>query len=161
MGPSHPYTIGLLRSLPRLDRPRQRALTPIEGSPPDLAADLIGCPFAPRCAWRTDDSWLTNPPLQLARNSRATPGPLGGHFVACHNQPTPEEAVAGHPVREGFMPAPPPGAIRAAIEQVAEPSIGEELVVFGPDGTSETLSSPGAIEAAEAPPTEATEEEAR
>jgi len=156
MGPSHPYTIGLLRSLPRLDRPRQRALTPIEGSPPDLAADLVGCPFAPRCAWRTEDSWLTNPPLELSRNSRATPGPLGGHYVACHNQPTPEEAVAGHPVRDGFMPAPPPGAIRAAIEQVAEPSIGEELVVFGPDGsTPETLSSPGvAADAADAPPTE-------
>jgi oligopeptide/dipeptide ABC transporter ATP-binding protein len=154
-GPSHPYTIGLLRSLPRLDRPRQRALTPIEGSPPDLAADLVGCPFAPRCAWRTDDSWLTNPPLELARNSRPVPGPLGGHFVACHNQPTPEEAVAGHPVRDGFLPAAPPGAVRAAIEQVAEPSVGEEIVVFGPDGaTAETLSSPGAVDAPEAPPTE-------
>jgi hypothetical protein len=63
--------------------------------------------------------------------------------------------VAGHPVRDGFLPAPPPGAVRAAIEQVSEPSIGEELVVFGPDGsTPETLSSPGAADAAEAPPTE-------
>ena len=91
----------------------------------------------------------------LARNSRAIPGPLGGHYVACHNQPTPEEAVAGHPIRDGFIAAPPPGAVRAAIEQVAEPSIGEELVVFGPDGVSpETLASPGAVDAAEAPPTE-------
>jgi oligopeptide/dipeptide ABC transporter ATP-binding protein len=157
--PSHPYTIGLLRSLPRLDRPRQAALTPIEGSPPDLAADLVGCPFAPRCAWRTEDSWLTNPPLELVGGVQAIGGGLGGHFVACHNRPTPEEALAGRPVREGFVPAPPPGAIVAAIEQTAEPFLGEEIVVFGPDATAETLSSPGALSAAEAPPDEAPPED--
>jgi oligopeptide/dipeptide ABC transporter ATP-binding protein len=152
--PSHPYTIGLLRSLPRLDRPRQAALTPIEGSPPDLAADLIGCPFAPRCAWRLEDSWLENPPLEIARVSAGVAiGPLGGHYVACHNQPTPDEAIAGRPLREGFIPAPPPGAIFAAIESTAEPSIAEEIVVFGPDGAAgESLSSPGAAGATDAPP---------
>jgi oligopeptide/dipeptide ABC transporter ATP-binding protein len=156
--PSHPYTIGLLRSLPRLDRPRQAALTPIEGSPPDLAADLVGCPFAPRCAWRLEDSWLVNPPLELIGGSDAH-GPLGGHFVACHNRPTAEEALAGRPVRQGFIPAPPPGAIVAVIEQTSEPSIGEEIVVFGPDSTAETLSSPGAASAAEAPPAKAPPED--
>ena len=45
--PAHPYTVGLLRSLPRLDRPRQEALTPIEGSPPDLASNLAGLPVRP------------------------------------------------------------------------------------------------------------------
>ena len=141
--PSHPYTIGLLRSLPRLDRPRQAALTPIEGSPPDLAADLVGCPFAPRCAWRLEDSWLENPPLEQARGSTGTGRRI--HLVACHNQPTPAEALAGHPLRDGFMPAPPPGAIVAAIEQSAEPAVGEEIVVFGPDGAApEALSAPHA-----------------
>ena len=47
--PSHPYTIGLIRSIPSVDR--QRRLVPIPGSPPDLAAVGRGCPFAPRCAW--------------------------------------------------------------------------------------------------------------
>jgi oligopeptide/dipeptide ABC transporter ATP-binding protein len=139
--PSHPYTIGLLRSLPRLDRPRQAALTPIEGSPPDLAADLVGCPFAPRCAWRLEDSWLVNPPLEPAR---APGGGVGRHphLVACHNQPTAEEAIAGRPLRDGFLPAPPPGAIRAAIESTAEPAIEEELVVYGVGAESaETLAS--------------------
>jgi oligopeptide/dipeptide ABC transporter ATP-binding protein len=149
-GPSHPYTIGLLRSLPRLDRPRQAALTPIEGSPPDLAADLVGCPFAPRCAWRTEDSWLENPPLELVGTGSGSR--LGGHFVACHNRPTAEEALAGRPLREGFIPAPPPGSIVAAIEQTAEPVLAEEIVVFGPDATAESLSAPGAISATEAPP---------
>jgi len=112
--PSHPYTIGLLRSLPRLDRPRQAALTPIEGSPPDLASDLVGCPFAPRCAWRREDSWVTDPPLRPARVLGAYGGLDDPHLVACHNQPTPEEALAGWPLREGFLPAPPPGRTPAA-----------------------------------------------
>jgi oligopeptide/dipeptide ABC transporter ATP-binding protein len=120
--PSHPYTIGLLRSLPRLDRPRQAALTPIEGSPPDLAADLVGCPFAPRCVWRLDDCWLVNPPLEPARASRTGVALRYPHLVACHNRPSPEEAVAGRPLRDGFLPAPPPGAVRTAIESTAEPS---------------------------------------
>ncbi len=108
--PAHPYTIGLLRSLPRLDRPRQAALTPIEGSPPDLASDLEGCPFAPRCAWRLDRCWTDPPPLVLAAGERIADSALTGHQVACHNQPTREEAIAGFPLTPGFIPAPPPAA---------------------------------------------------
>ncbi len=85
--PTHPYTAGLLRSLPRLDRPRQRSLTPIEGSPPDLAADLVGCPFRPRCPRALAVCAVEDPPL----------APIGpGRSVACHN-PVPQvesEAVA-------------------------------------------------------------------
>ena len=47
--PSHPYTIGLLNSVPRLDRPRGVPLDPIPGNPPDLARLGPGCAFAPRC----------------------------------------------------------------------------------------------------------------
>jgi oligopeptide/dipeptide ABC transporter ATP-binding protein len=112
--PSHPYTIGLLRSLPRLDRPRQATLTPIEGSPPDLASDLAGCPFAPRCAWRTPDSWLVAPSLVAARGSTGDLTSRDAHRVACHNQPTAEEAAEGRPLREGFRPALPPVARPAA-----------------------------------------------
>ena len=108
--PAHPYTIGLLRSLPRLDRPRQAALTPIEGSPPDLASNLEGCPFAPRCAWRLDRCWTDAPPLVLAAGERIIDSALIGHQVACHNQPTREEAIAGYPLTPGFIPAPPPAA---------------------------------------------------
>ena len=108
--PAHPYTIGLLRSLPRLDRPRQAALTPIEGSPPDLASNLEGCPFAPRCAWRLDRCWTDAPPLVLAAGERIIDSALIGHQVACHNQPTREEAIAGFPLTPGFIPAPPPAA---------------------------------------------------
>ena len=49
--PSHPYTLGLLNSVPRLDRPRQAKLDPIEGQPPDLTRLGAGCAFRPRCRY--------------------------------------------------------------------------------------------------------------
>ena len=51
--PRHPYTIGLIRSIPSVDR--RRRLTPIPGIPPDLVGLGPGCPFAPRCAWASDE----------------------------------------------------------------------------------------------------------
>jgi peptide/nickel transport system ATP-binding protein len=48
--PKHPYTMGLMRSVPRLDRPRGAKLATIEGLPPDLRTPPTGCRFAPRCA---------------------------------------------------------------------------------------------------------------
>ena len=52
--PRHPYTMGLLRSVPRLDRPRGTKLETIEGLPPNLATAPPGCRFAPRCPYRID-----------------------------------------------------------------------------------------------------------
>jgi len=47
--PAHPYTVGLLRSIPRMDEKRGSSLTPIAGQPPDLSREITGCPYAPRC----------------------------------------------------------------------------------------------------------------
>ncbi len=47
--PAHPYTVGLLQSIPRLNEPHGTKLTPIAGQPPDLANAPVGCPYAPRC----------------------------------------------------------------------------------------------------------------
>ena len=47
--PAHPYTVGLLHSIPRLDDQRGVKLTPIGGQPPDLLNPPAGCPYAPRC----------------------------------------------------------------------------------------------------------------
>jgi oligopeptide/dipeptide ABC transporter ATP-binding protein len=52
--PRHPYTLGLLRSVPRLDEPRRARLDPIQGQPPDLTRLPPGCSFAPRCAYRVE-----------------------------------------------------------------------------------------------------------
>ncbi len=63
--PRHPYTLGLLRSIPRLDLGRQKRLVPIEGLPPDLLEAPTHCPFAPRCQFVFDKCWQENPPLEL------------------------------------------------------------------------------------------------
>jgi oligopeptide/dipeptide ABC transporter ATP-binding protein len=91
--PEHPYTVGLLHSVPRLDRPRQAELKPIGGAPPDLAGQIVGCPFAPRCAWRLDVCSSVDPELLPAGRASSQ------HFAACHHRPTLEEVVAGQPVR--------------------------------------------------------------
>ena len=75
--PHHPYTIGLLRSVPRLDQPRQRTLQSIEGLPPDLAHLPKGCSFAPRCTLRTEQCRLERPEL-----TPTTPGRLSACFHA-------------------------------------------------------------------------------
>ena len=61
--PRHPYTIALLRSVPRLDRPRQARLDPIEGSPPDLTRLDPGCSFRPRCRFAIARCAEAPPPL--------------------------------------------------------------------------------------------------
>ena len=73
--PRHPYTIALLRSVPRLDRPRQARLDPVEGQPPDLTRLDGGCAFRPRCRFAVDACAETRPPLEPA-------GPMG-QLSAC------------------------------------------------------------------------------
>jgi oligopeptide/dipeptide ABC transporter ATP-binding protein len=61
--PRHPYTRGLLRSVPRLDEPRKATLHPIDGQPPDLTHLPPGCAFAPRCPYVTAHCQAEVPPL--------------------------------------------------------------------------------------------------
>ncbi|HEY0442698.1 MAG TPA: ABC transporter ATP-binding protein [Candidatus Limnocylindrales bacterium] len=116
--PSHPYTVGLLHSIPRVDDEAHAPLIPIEGTPPDQRREPTGCPFAPRCAWRLPVCWTNNPPLApIHRGDRTVmTGVAATHMAACHNQPTREEATAGRPLRPGFVAAPPPGV---AIDELA------------------------------------------
>jgi oligopeptide/dipeptide ABC transporter ATP-binding protein len=76
--PHHPYTIALLRSVPRLDRPRQARLDPIEGSPPDLTRLPSGCSFRPRCRFAIARCAEAPPPLVPA----GEPGQLSACFRA-------------------------------------------------------------------------------
>jgi oligopeptide/dipeptide ABC transporter ATP-binding protein len=90
--PRHPYTLGLLQSVPRLDAARKARLHPIEGAPRDMLTPPQACPFAPRCRYEVEQSRQAVPPLVELEP---------GHFVACFN-PVPadewrrsrEEAVA-------------------------------------------------------------------
>jgi oligopeptide transport system ATP-binding protein len=61
--PEHPYTIGLLGSLPRVDDMERHKLISIEGLPPILFEKPNACPFAPRCKWAMEHCWKENPPL--------------------------------------------------------------------------------------------------
>jgi len=61
--PKHPYTWGLLESLPRLDETGRRRLVPIEGQPPNLLRLPTGCPFAPRCRYTQPGFEIDPPPL--------------------------------------------------------------------------------------------------
>jgi oligopeptide transport system ATP-binding protein len=108
--PAHPYTVGLLHSMPRVDDREGEPLIPIEGRPPDMRHAPTGCPFAPRCAWRLPVCWTDNPPLAplVAGTPVVATGEQATHRIACHNPPTPEEAVHGHPSRPGHVPAPAP-----------------------------------------------------
>jgi peptide/nickel transport system ATP-binding protein/oligopeptide transport system ATP-binding protein len=86
--PRHPYTWGLMRSLPRLDGAKQR-LVPIEGTPPDLFHPPAGCPFAARCEFA----------MEICDRQMPAPAVFGGgHQAACwlHDPRAPriEELVA-------------------------------------------------------------------
>jgi len=74
--PQHPYTWGLLRSIPRLDSPRDEALVPIFGTPPSLINPPSGCHFHPRCPYSQPEHTRLDPQLvPLAEEP--------SHFVAC------------------------------------------------------------------------------
>ncbi len=81
--PAHPYTRGLMASVPRLDEPRPASLDPIPGLPPSLTAIPPGCPFHPRCSFVEDRCRVERPALRELG---------GGHRSACH-------------VAERFLPA--------------------------------------------------------
>jgi oligopeptide/dipeptide ABC transporter ATP-binding protein len=74
--PHHPYTMALLSSVPRLDRPRQARLDPIEGSPPDLTRLDRGCSFRPRCRFAVERCAEAPPPL--------LPSGAPGQLSACY-----------------------------------------------------------------------------
>jgi oligopeptide/dipeptide ABC transporter ATP-binding protein len=72
--PCHPYTIGLLASVPRLDVSKKKSLRMIKGLPPNLAHLPGGCPFHPRCDWAMPKCRLEYPPLEKVGEN---------HYRAC------------------------------------------------------------------------------
>jgi peptide/nickel transport system ATP-binding protein len=73
--PLHPYTLGLLLSIPRLDEVGRNArLAEIPGTVPSLREEPVGCTFAPRCAFATEICRSTYPPLEMKED---------GHYAAC------------------------------------------------------------------------------
>ena len=110
--PRMPYTLGLLGSLPRLDKAGRQPLTPVEGSPPSLVDLPPGCPFAPRCPMRLSVCLELEPDLDPTRHP--------GHRAACHRHP---EIEAQNLTATDVFPAPvagdPPVARRPRLERAA------------------------------------------
>ena len=91
--PRHPYTLALLRSVPRLDRPRQARLDPVEGQPPDLTRLDGGCAFRPRCRFAVEACAASQPALEQAG--------AAGHLSACFRR----DEIAATPVAACFRSA--------------------------------------------------------
>jgi len=87
--PRHPYTLGLLKSVPRLDAARRERLEPIAGAPPSNMHEATGCPFAPRCVYATQESRERMPELR--------PIDRHDHLVACWN-PVPDADLPEHEI---------------------------------------------------------------
>ena len=107
--PLHPYTIGLLRSVPRLDRPRGARLETIDGLPPSLLAPPPGCRFAPRCPARQDACEATLPELEtvdpdhgsacLRARELERHGPRALGLVSAElSRPAPPKVLGGEPL---------------------------------------------------------------
>src|SRR5690606_7398207 len=76
--PRHPYTVGLMASVPRLDATEKVRLATIEGQPPLLIDEIQGCPFLPRCDWAIDTCAVDPPELEEK---------VPGHMARCHRNP--------------------------------------------------------------------------
>ncbi len=87
--PLHPYTIGLMNSITRLDEKKKEKLKPIEGTPPSLIDLPKGCVFASRCNYKIDKCTSKYPPLKEIK---------GNHYVACYRA---KEFMEGSLSRKG------------------------------------------------------------
>jgi oligopeptide transport system ATP-binding protein len=96
--PRHPYTLGLLGAVPRLDAVRGSELVTIPGSPPDLLHPPEGCPFQPRCPFRIDKCRTYPPDVQI--------GPR--HTAACWVDVR-DPAEQARAAEKGFIPLRPVG----------------------------------------------------
>ena len=81
--PRHPYTLGLLLSVPRLDDDRRERLQSVRGQPPDLIDQPPGCPFAPRCDWAMERCRLEEPPLMVVDPDAGAGDHEVEHLAAC------------------------------------------------------------------------------
>jgi peptide/nickel transport system ATP-binding protein len=130
--PEHPYTWGLLKSIPRLDTPRDEPLVPIYGRPPSLILKPSGCAFHPRCPYVREAHKKVDPSLEPAGGADPT------HQVACL-LPADTRRSIWAALRAGETPD-------RVLEEVAIP---EQRMSASAQGTGEASPGGGSIVAGE------------
>ena len=104
----HPYSQALLASVPKIDQRRDERLLSIPGLPPDLSKPIVGCRFAPRCQFATDECRTVEPGLTDDGSGGGIP-----HRFACYHPVDPD---AGVPVDVAHAPASVSPAAAAALD---------------------------------------------
>jgi peptide/nickel transport system ATP-binding protein len=144
--PQHPYTWGLLSSIPRLDSPRGEELIPISGRPPSLINRPSGCSFHPRCPYVRDAHKRVDPRLEPANGG-------SGHVVACLLEPSVRNRIW-----DGIQSGRDPESLRRMVDASAEPAVtGGDVGALGDvagdgtgfkesDGTAPEPSEHGVVE---------------
>ncbi|MBS2533897.1 ABC transporter ATP-binding protein [Catenulispora sp. NF23] len=94
--PEHPYTWGLLGSMPRIDRAVQDRLSPIRGNPPSLINVPAGCAFHPRCPYTAETGGRSD--TEIPRLAGSDPG----HLVRCHLDPARRQEIFTEQIRENL-----------------------------------------------------------
>ena len=131
--PQHPYTWGLLKSIPRLDVPRGEELVPIPGRPPSLIHRPTGCHFHPRCPFVQDDHKTIDPHLE------PVPG-MPSHEVAC---------LLSADVRASIWRAMGDGQPPAALRRLSENGGGGTATAVAATAPSGAAQSPPGADVAE------------
>jgi peptide/nickel transport system ATP-binding protein len=108
--PQHPYTWGLLKSIPRLDTPRGDELVPISGRPPSLIRRPSGCHFHPRCPYVRDEHKRIDPKLTAVPSDP-------GHDVACLLEPDVRMRIW-----RGLLEGQTPGQLRQLVIEPKQPA---------------------------------------
>src|SRR5919198_4591600 len=143
--PEHPYTWGLLKSIPRLDSPRGEELVPIPGRPPSLILKPPGCAFHPRCPYVREAHKRIDP--QLAPAAEAGNGGGHNHEVACL-LPGETRRALWAALRAGQVPDQALDQVEVPETRVDREAVGE---VLAPAGTEVV---PGVVAEAEPAPAE-------
>ena len=112
--PQHPYTWGLLSSIPRLDSPRGEELIPISGRPPSLINRPSGCYFHPRCPYVRDAHKRVDPRLEPAAGH-------SGHVVACLLESSVRERIW-----QGIQDGRDPESLKRMANASPDPAIGTD-----------------------------------
>jgi peptide/nickel transport system ATP-binding protein len=138
--PEHPYTWGLLKSIPRLDSPRGEELVPIPGRPPSLILKPPGCSFHPRCPYVREAHKRIDPQLAPAASGNGA----GKHEVACLLPPATRRSLWGA-LQAGAQPEQAMSRVEVPEDVVDREAVGE---VLEPAPTPEVVADEPKVEAA-------------